>query len=617
MKNEEIIPPPPTESVPLAYFAEEVADSGTSRSTRLDINGSKHAFTESEKTAFVKHINKVLDECPELSHVLPINPASGDIFEAVKDGILLCKLISVSVPNSIDEKKIVKHFRDEKSKPYNQLINLNLCLDAARSIGAVVVNVGAEDIMEGKPYLIFGLLWQIIKIGMLQELRVDKHPELLHLKEGEEDISKMIPEDLLVKWVNWYLKKSGADSRIKNFSSDVKNSVAYTHLMHQLAPEVCSLDALTETDMLQRANIMLSNAEKLGCRSFVTAEDVVNGNERLNLVFAATLFNKHIGMVRLGEEIEQENSTLLKENECLRSKIEKLEEQLQEAALSKAYQEDLIQNTSRKYADLEVRYKDSRANCDDLKTQIIQVNEMNARLREYVQMTEEEKKSVEATKENLVQKVSQLQVKMEETAQQLERERMSLETSEECGASLAQDLEELRSKQEKMEYLIEHLKIERMKSYMHIERLRILYNSFPTTEALCEAIYKSLTLECISQGAAKVGYLTKKARNGSSWKYRYFVLRDNFLFYFRSDKDPSVTCSGVIRVDDAIIKFAENPTKKALKDQWLLCIEVPNNNESLKSSSFYIAGDDHELESWKSQIKTAAGWWTKKSYRRQ
>jgi hypothetical protein len=74
-----------------------------------------------------------------------------------------------------------------------------------------------------------------------------------------------------------------------------------------------------------------------------------------------------------------------------------------------------------------------------------------------------------------------------------------------------------------------------------------------------------------------------------------------------------MNASGVVRVDDAILRFAENPTRKNLKDQWLLCIEVPNSHDAGKPLSFYIAGEDHELEGWKSQIQTAAGWWTKKS----
>lgn len=39
--------------------------------------------------------------------------------------------------------------------------------------------------------------------------------------------------------------------------------------------------------------MMLSEAEKLGCRSFVTASDIVKGVSKLNLAFVANIFNKH------------------------------------------------------------------------------------------------------------------------------------------------------------------------------------------------------------------------------------------------------------------------------------------------------------------------------------
>ena len=39
--------------------------------------------------------------------------------------------------------------------------------------------------------------------------------------------------------------------------------------------------------------MMLQQADKLGCRSFVTPEDVVNGIYKLNLAFVANLFNNH------------------------------------------------------------------------------------------------------------------------------------------------------------------------------------------------------------------------------------------------------------------------------------------------------------------------------------
>jgi plastin-2 len=46
-------------------------------------------------------------------------------------------------------------------------------------------------------------------------------------------------------------------------------------------------------DDIQSAERMLQQAERLGCRQFVTATDVVRGNPKLNLVFIANLFNKY------------------------------------------------------------------------------------------------------------------------------------------------------------------------------------------------------------------------------------------------------------------------------------------------------------------------------------
>jgi hypothetical protein len=52
-------------------------------------SSSVHAFSAAEKTAFVKHINKVLANVKELNNKLPLNPDTNDIFDAVKDGLLL------------------------------------------------------------------------------------------------------------------------------------------------------------------------------------------------------------------------------------------------------------------------------------------------------------------------------------------------------------------------------------------------------------------------------------------------------------------------------------------------------------------------------------------------
>lgn len=43
---------------------------------------------------------------------------------------------------------------------------------------------------------------------------------------------------------------------------------------------------------------MLVQANRLGCRQFVTATDVVSGNPKLNLAFVANLFNKYPALTK-------------------------------------------------------------------------------------------------------------------------------------------------------------------------------------------------------------------------------------------------------------------------------------------------------------------------------
>ena len=38
---------------------------------------------------------------------------------------------------------------------------------------------------------------------------------------------------------------------------------------------------------------MLRQADRLGCRAFVTPRDIVNGHEKLTMAFVANLFNNH------------------------------------------------------------------------------------------------------------------------------------------------------------------------------------------------------------------------------------------------------------------------------------------------------------------------------------
>lgn len=270
---------------------------GTSEQSSV---GTQHSYSEEEKYAFVNWINKALEKDPDCKHVIPMNPDTDDLFKAVGDGIVLCKMINLSVPDTIDERAINK----KKLTPFTIQENLNLALNSASAIGCHVVNIGAEDLKEGKPYLVLGLLWQVIKIGLFADIELSRNEALIALlREGEslEDLMKLSPEELLLRWANYHLENAGCN-KINNFSSDIKDSRAYYNLLSQIAPKGneegipaidIDLTGLREKEDLKRAECMLVQADQLGCRQFVTATDVVRGNPKLNLAFIANLFNKY------------------------------------------------------------------------------------------------------------------------------------------------------------------------------------------------------------------------------------------------------------------------------------------------------------------------------------
>jgi len=150
-----------------------------------------------------------------------------------------------------------------------------------------------------------GLIWQIIRIGLLASINLKNHPYLVRLLEpGEtlEDLLKLSPEQILIRWVNYHLKNAGSNRRINNFGNDIKDSEVYTLLLNQLAPKKCDKNALNESNQLKRADMVLNNAAKLDCKKFVRARDIVAGNPKLNLAFVANLFNTCPGLEPVEEQ---------------------------------------------------------------------------------------------------------------------------------------------------------------------------------------------------------------------------------------------------------------------------------------------------------------------------
>uniref|UniRef100_A0A4W4FTM1 Plastin-1-like n=1 Tax=Electrophorus electricus TaxID=8005 RepID=A0A4W4FTM1_ELEEL len=247
----------------------------------ISSEGTQHSYADEEKVAFVNWINKTLANDPDCRHLIPMDPNNDSLFKSERSLVQMYKHILFSILSQE---------------------NLILALNSASAIGCTVVNIDAQDMMAGTPHLVLGLLWQIIKIGLFADIEISRNEALIALLGESEELDHLLsmsPEELLLRWVNYHLDAAGWQ-QIRNFSEDIKDSRAYFHLLDQIAPKgdgddqiqiTIDMSGLMERDDEKRAELMLRQAERLDCRQFVTPQDIMAGNHKLNTAFVANLFN--------------------------------------------------------------------------------------------------------------------------------------------------------------------------------------------------------------------------------------------------------------------------------------------------------------------------------------
>ncbi len=92
------------------------------------------------------------------------------------------------MPDTIDERVLNKG----KINTFQKTENNNVVINSAKAIGCSVVNIGSQDLLEGREYLVLGLTWQIIKIGLFAKVDLKYHPELFRLLEEGETLDDLL-----------------------------------------------------------------------------------------------------------------------------------------------------------------------------------------------------------------------------------------------------------------------------------------------------------------------------------------------------------------------------------------------------------------------------------------
>lgn len=74
----------------------------------------------------------------------------------------------------------------------------------------------------------------------------------------------------------------------------LQDAEAYAHLLNVLAPEYTNPSTLAVKNPFERAKLVLEHSDKMGCKRYLTARDIVEGSPNLNLAFVAHIFQHRL-----------------------------------------------------------------------------------------------------------------------------------------------------------------------------------------------------------------------------------------------------------------------------------------------------------------------------------
>eukprot|EP00037_Helgoeca_nana_P027062 m.307790 g.307790 ORF g.307790 m.307790 type:complete len:417 (+) comp27394_c0_seq1:80-1330(+) len=213
----------------------------------------KSSWVEVQSDTFVKWVNS------ELRQVKGFEGRVEDLAKDFQSGVILIELITKVVGKQFGMKVI----RQPKFKMH-EMENLNCAFKYLSENEVKLVNIGPEDVYDGRLKLILGLLWTLIS-----------NFSIVHRLRGDPE-NKMGAKQLLLQWVN----SKVSPTFVQNFKSDWRDGKVLARLTNVLGREiyvrsVAGHDApgvRAEADMVPQALIDSGDTDALVSATIVTAE---------------------------------------------------------------------------------------------------------------------------------------------------------------------------------------------------------------------------------------------------------------------------------------------------------------------------------------------------------
>ncbi|CAM9569976.1 unnamed protein product [Lampetra fluviatilis] len=192
----------------------------------------RHERERVQKKTFTKWVN---------NHLQKVNAKISDLFEDLRDGHNLISLLEVLSGEKLP--------REKGSMAFHKRQNVQFALEFLRNQNVKLVNIRSDDIVDGNPKLILGLIWTIIG-----------HFQVPDVSVGEEHTA-LRAEDKLLLWVRGAI--AGTPGLVCNdFTSSWRDGRVFCALLRSHLPKAVDLDQLSRRNVHERLEFAFSQAEQ-------------------------------------------------------------------------------------------------------------------------------------------------------------------------------------------------------------------------------------------------------------------------------------------------------------------------------------------------------------------
>ncbi|XP_008201528.1 spectrin alpha chain, non-erythrocytic 1 isoform X2 [Tribolium castaneum] len=222
-----------------------------------------------QKKTFTKWMNSFLQK---------VRMEVDDLFVDLADGKKLLKLLEI-----ISGEKL--------AKPNNGKMRVHKIENVNKSLAFLhtkvrLESIGAEDIVDGNPRLILGLIWTIILRFQIQEIEID-------VDEENESSEKKSAKDALLLWAQRKTQGyKGVD--IRDFSTSWRTGLGFNALIHAHRPDLFTYDDLVHNRNIDNLNHAFDVANnELGIPRLLDAEDIDNSrpDEKSIMTYVASYYH--------------------------------------------------------------------------------------------------------------------------------------------------------------------------------------------------------------------------------------------------------------------------------------------------------------------------------------